>query len=81
MTKRVLFGLVVAAAAFAATPAQATSTLPVELVVEHNYVGVRSGVPGQPLVNGGVHTDTGVVCVGFSLQVPVCTPAILGPIS
>ena len=80
MTKQVLFGLVVAAAAFAATPAQAGPALPVSVVREGNYVGVRSGIGGQPLVNGGVYTDSGEVCVGFSYQIPVCTPP-LGPIS
>ena len=80
MTKRVLLGLTAAAAAFAATPAQAAPDLPVQVVIEKNYVGVRSGIGGQPLVNGGANTYTGQVCVGFSLQVPVCTPAIF-PIS
>ena len=72
MSKRVLCGLALAAAAFAATPAQAAPDLPVKVTVTDDYISVTSGIAGQPLVNVHVNRDTAEVCVGFSHQVPFC---------
>jgi len=78
MSKRVLCGLVLAAAAFAAAPAQAAPDLPVKVTVNEHEISVTSGVPGQPLLSVHVNRDTGEVCLGFSEQVPFC---VGGPIS
>lgn len=79
--KRVLCGALLAAAAFATTPANAAEYLPkpTVTVVNNEYVvGVGTSIPGQPLVAVYYYKQTGTLCAGFSYQVPQC---VGGPIS
>ncbi|MDQ1712685.1 MAG: hypothetical protein QOE45_2135 [Frankiaceae bacterium] len=79
--KRVLCGLAVAAATFAAVPAHA-SEAPVQVGVTANENGAGAGASYgtnghyQPLGGAFVNTSTGVVCFGLSYQVPQCTPPV-----
>ncbi len=77
--KRVLCGALLAAAAFSTVPAGAAEPLSnyVRVRVDDNGVGVGTGIPGQPLLGARYDKNTGVVCVGFSYQVPQC---VGGPI-
>ena len=63
----------VAACGVALTAPPATAAQ--DYVRVYEYEGtyyVHTAIPGQPLVGASVNPDTGRVCVGFSLQVPVC---------
>jgi hypothetical protein len=64
-----------AVAAVTVAPASAAPPSPayVDVWVDESGAHVRSGLPGQPLVNGDAGTDG--ACVGFSLQVPFCVDA------
>jgi len=52
---------------------------PVSVTVStaNNGVAVGTALGSQPLVGASV-SSSGTVCVGFSLQVPICIPAELG---
>lgn len=78
--KRVLSVALLAGAAFATVPAQAAEPLSeyVRVRVDDNGVGVGTSLPGQPLFGARYDKNTGVVCVGFSYQVPQC---VGGPIN
>lgn len=79
--KRVLCGALLAAAAFASVPAHA-ATDPIAITIvtienDEDGLGVGTGIPGQPLFGARYNKTTGVLCVGFSYQVPQC---VGGPI-
>ena len=59
-----------ALAAVTVTPAFAAPELPAEAWVDESGAHVRSGLPGQPLVNADAGTQG--ACVGFSKQIPFC---------
>ncbi len=44
------------------------------VTVGDDNVGVYSGVPGQPLLGARVDVGDAQACVGFSYQIPFCTP-------
>ena len=79
MLRRIaIIGLAAAGFATVATPAYATAgPSPVYVKytvdVENSFVGVGTGMPGQPLVGTYVDGQTGESCTGFSYQVPFCT--------
>ena len=62
-----------AVAAVTVTPALAAPEWPAEAWVDDSGAHVRSGLSGQPLVNGDAGTQG--ACVGFSKQVPFCVDA------
>lgn len=60
---------------FAAAPAHAYAPPEVvKVTVGDDNVGVYSGLPGQPLLGARVDVGDAQACVGFSYQVPFCTP-------
>jgi hypothetical protein len=73
--KRLVCAALVAGAAFASAPAEA-AIVDVNVYQYGSVVGVGVGFPHQPLVGASVDTATAQVCAGFSLQRPVCTPAL-----
>jgi hypothetical protein len=73
-------GLVAAASVFSAAPAGAAYEY-VTVTHENGVIGVSTQLPGQPLVGAFVDTKTGLVCVGFSYQVPFCRTLPLDAIS
>ena len=72
--KKLIVGLAAVATLLlvAAPPAHATAADYASVTNEGGVIRVSSWLPGQPLFGASVDTNTGEVCVGFSLQRPLC---------
>jgi hypothetical protein len=72
--KKLIAGLaaVTGLALVAAPAAQAATPDYVTVSNEDGVIQVSTQIPHQPLFGASVDTNTGEVCVGFSLQVPQC---------
>jgi hypothetical protein len=76
--RELLVGLGAATAVplIAAPTASAASVDDVTVSNESGVVRVSTQLPGQPLVGASADSNTGEVCVGFSLQVPQCVGGV-----